>query len=162
MTQKQKRIYRKAYALLDRRTPLRTDCGVLCGRRCCRGGRETGMLLFPGEQTPLRILERNGRRLAVCSGRCRRTDRPLSCRLFPFLPAEGADGTVTVNPDMRGFGVCPLVRLAGEAAFSRRFLHRVWRVGRLLCRDRETRAFLQSLQREAAESEALLALFSAK
>ena len=162
MTHKQQRIYRTTYALLRRHTPLRTDCGVLCGNRCCRGGSETGMLLFPGEQTTLRVLQKNGRRLAVCNGSCRRAERPLSCRLFPFLPAVGRGGRAAAEPDMRGYGVCPLVRFQEEAAFSHRFLHRVRRVGKLLCRDRETRAFLEALRREAEESEAILALFSAK
>ena len=32
-------------------TPLKKDCGRVCGARCCRPleGEETGMLLFPGE-----------------------------------------------------------------------------------------------------------------
>ena len=36
---------------LSRATPLKMDCGRVCGARCCRPleGEETGMLLFPGE-----------------------------------------------------------------------------------------------------------------
>ena len=32
-------------------TPLKRDCGRVCGAACCRPleGEETGMLLFPGE-----------------------------------------------------------------------------------------------------------------
>jgi len=162
MTQKQQRIYRKACALLERSTPLRCDCGVLCDRACCRGDGETGMLLFPGERTPFRVLEKNGRRLAVCGGRCRRTVRPLSCRLFPFVPLPMPDGTVRVLPDSRGAGLCPLVRNAEAAAFSHRFLHRVRRVGAMLCRDREGRAFLEAIGREIAEDAALRAQFFGK
>ena len=155
MTRKQRRIYRKAYALLEHHTPLRADCGVLCGRACCRGDGETGMLLFPGEETPFRVLEKNGRRIAVCGGRCRRADRPLGCRLFPFLPQLEESGRVRVRLDSRGFGLCPLVRRAEAAAFSHRFLHRVRRVGKRLLRDRESRAFLAALWRESEESDAL-------
>ena len=34
-------------------TPLKRDCGRVCGSRCCDSleGEETGMLLFPGEDT---------------------------------------------------------------------------------------------------------------
>ena len=33
-------------------TPLKKDCGRVCGAACCRSpeGEETGMLLFPGEE----------------------------------------------------------------------------------------------------------------
>ena len=148
--------------LLRYSTPLRTDCGVLCGNACCKGDAETGMLLFPGERTTLRVTAQNGRRIAVCGGACRRSQRPLSCRLFPFLPMPADDGTVRVLPDSRGRGVCPLVRLSSEAAFSHRFLHRVQRVGTLLMRDGESRAFLFALRREAEESDALRRQFTEK
>ncbi len=162
MTRKRKRIYRKACALLERHTPLRADCGALCGRACCRGDDETGMLLFPDEETPLRVTAQNGRRLAVCGGRCSRADRPLSCRLFPFLPLPQENGRIAVLPDSRGYGVCPLVRHAEEAAFSHRFLHRVKRAGALLCRDDACRAFLEAVRREMTEQDALRAQFFAK
>jgi hypothetical protein len=42
-------IWRKCHEMLDSVTPLRTDCGALCGARCCRGGPGDGMLLFPEE-----------------------------------------------------------------------------------------------------------------
>ena len=38
-----------ARGLLQSLTPLKTDCGRLCGCACCRGDEQTGMLLFPGE-----------------------------------------------------------------------------------------------------------------
>ncbi len=157
MTQKQRRIYRKACALLARSTPLRADCGVLCGRACCRGDDETGMLLFPGEATTLAVKAKNGRRVAVCGGRCKRALRPLSCRVFPFVPLPQTNGKIAVLPDGRGYGICPLVRHAEEAAFSHRFLHRVKRAGALLCRDKACRAFLQEIGREAAACESLRA-----
>ena len=39
----------RARMLLDALTPLKTDCGRLCGGACCQGDETTGMLLFPGE-----------------------------------------------------------------------------------------------------------------
>ena len=162
MTQKQRRLYRKAYALLERHTPLRADCGVLCGRACCRGDDETGMLLFPGERAQFRVTARNGRRLTVCGGTCRRADRPLGCRLFPFMPLPGPDGGIDVVADSRGYGICPLVRAAEAAAFSHRFLHRVRRVGKLLCRDKVCRAFLEGIRREMEDQDALREQFFQK
>ena len=37
---------------LEEVTPLKSDCGRVCGAACCRPvqGEETGMLLFPGEE----------------------------------------------------------------------------------------------------------------
>ena len=39
-----------ARALLSNLTPLKSDCGRLCGGACCQGDDATGMLLFPGEE----------------------------------------------------------------------------------------------------------------
>ncbi len=159
MTRKQERIYRTARRLLQNSTPLREDCGLLCDKACCKGDDCTGMLLFPGEPTPFRVIEQNCRRLAVCGGVCKREERPLSCMVFPFLPLPADDGRIRVRVDARGRGICPLARHAGEAAIRHRFLHRVRRVGALLLRDEETRAFLFALRREAEETEALLKRF---
>ena len=42
----------RAYALLEELTPLTTDCGAVCGGRCCQESADSeGMLLFPGEET---------------------------------------------------------------------------------------------------------------
>ena len=155
MTRKQKRIYQKAFHLLQNATPLRTDCGVLCGKACCKGDDMAGMLLFPGEPTTLRVIATEGRRLAVCAGRCARRERPLSCRIFPFVPALQPDGSVRVQIDPRGKGVCPLVRQSQNVLFSHRFLHRVRRAGALLCRDEGCRAFLLGVQQEMEAQRAL-------
>ncbi len=149
-------LYRWVYALFSDVTPLPADCGALCGRACCRGDENTGMLLFPGEQTALRVIERESRRFAVCSGACRREERPLSCRIFPFYPAVEADGRITARVDHRGYALCPLVRQAENVRFDPRFLRRVRAAGKLLCRDAACRAFLRELRQEE-EDAALLA-----
>ena len=43
---------KKAREILAEVTPLKGDCGRVCGARCCRPleTEETGMLLFPGEE----------------------------------------------------------------------------------------------------------------
>ena len=147
-------LYRRAFHLLGACTPLRTDCGVLCKKACCKGDDNTGMLLFPGERTSLPVREADGRRVAVCSGQCERETRPLSCRLFPLFPVPDGRGGLTAVPDVRG-AVCPLVRHASQVRFSSRFRARVAAVGRLLMTDADCRAFLESVWREMDETEAL-------
>ena len=83
-----------ARALLSDVTPLKSDCGRLCGGACCQPSTEEtqGMLLFPGEEAlyagldGYRVLDCAEGKLLVCAGRCRREERPLSCRIFPLLP----------------------------------------------------------------------------
>ena len=61
---------------LETLTPLKTDCGRLCGARCCASleGEETGMLLFPGEedfyedQEGWRIVPTGKDLLLICPG----------------------------------------------------------------------------------------------
>ena len=44
-------VLSEAREKLKELTPLKADCGRVCGARCCAPleGEETGMLLFPGE-----------------------------------------------------------------------------------------------------------------
>ena len=140
-------------------TPLETDCGALCGGACCKGDAGTGMLLFPGEETPFRVLTAGTRRLAVCSGRCERRKRPLSCMLFPLFPVVDEAGNVRVLPDARGNAICPLARQAGAVRFDRRFLRRVKTVGRFLARDEALLAFLRENAAEIGSVNALLERF---
>ena len=67
---------KKARELLADVTPLKTDCGKVCGARCCRPleTEETGMLLFPGEEELYRekagwtLRETPAGTIAICSG----------------------------------------------------------------------------------------------
>ena len=78
-----KDIISRAKDVLIPYTPLSADCGLVCGKACCKGDEETGMLLFPGEETVFPVKEKNGNRLCVCKGKCDRSTRPLSCIIFP-------------------------------------------------------------------------------
>ena len=107
----------KARALLVEVTPLKRDCGRICGARCCASleGEETGMLLFPGEEDLYedmegwRIVPAGKELLLICPGECNRKDRPLACRMFPLLPIT-KDDDVDVRTDERSRAVCPLAR----------------------------------------------------
>ena len=91
---------RKAREILRDVTPLKSDCGRICGARCCQSleAEESGMLLFPGEEEAYRdkagwiLRDTSAGLLVICPGRCRREERPLACRLFPLLPVIRESG----------------------------------------------------------------------
>lgn len=142
-----KDIYEKVYRLLDGVTPLSADCGQLCKKQCCKGDSRTGMLLFPNEETALKVFEENGRRLAVCSGECDRHSRPLSCMIFPFFPAE-ENGRIKIITDLRGINICPLAAHSDEIRFSRRFMRHLRTAGKILYSDPECAAFMKEIVSE--------------
>lgn len=143
---------------LNQATPLKRDCGRICGARCCRSleGEETGMLLFPGEADayagkPGWKVRRTARGdLLLCSGTCDRAERPLSCRLFPLLPLIGDDGEIRVATDQRARAVCPLTR-QGINAMDPAFVDAVREAGVILARSDEQAMFLEMLEEEQRE-----------
>lgn len=150
-----------ARSMFDALTPLRTDCGHLCGGQCCQSmeGEDTGMLLFPGEEAyyegmeDYTVRETPAGKLLICSGRCQRQDRPLSCRLFPLLPLLRGDD-VKVGTDLRARPVCPLAQ-QGKNALSQDFVEAVRACGRLLAGDARQRAFLIRLTTQQDDLRAL-------
>ena len=143
---------RKALELL---TPLKTDCGRICGARCCASmeGEETGMLLFPGEEDRYedldgwRIIPAGKELLLICPGSCRREERPLSCRIFPLVPCLKEDGSIAVRTDERARAVCPLAR-QGKRGMDPAFAEAVRHAGETLAGDERQRDFLRRLTEE--------------
>ena len=139
-------------------TPLKRDCGRICGARCCRPleGEETGMLLFPGEaeayagKAGFEVRKTARGDLLICSGTCSREDRPLSCRLFPLLPVIGDDGKVRAVTDLRAKAVCPLAR-QGKSAVDPDFAEAVREAGEILAAEDEQAVFLDMLEEEQSE-----------
>lgn len=139
-------------------TPLKRDCGRVCGARCCRPleGEETGMLLFPGEaeayagKAGFEVRKTARGDLLICSGTCSREDRPLSCRLFPLLPVIGDDGKVRAVTDLRAKAVCPLAR-QGKSAVDPDFAEAVREAGEILAAEDEQAVFLDMLEEEQSE-----------
>ncbi|MGN0448141.1 MAG: hypothetical protein ACI4GC_06300 [Acutalibacteraceae bacterium] len=142
------RLYRKAKKIIGDKTPLKKDCGKLCQKACCKGDENTGMLLFPFEETSLNIKEKDGVRLCVCGGTCNRKERPLSCMLFPLFPYINKQGKIKVKADLRGKEICPLTESFDKVKFDRGFIRRVKEVGRLLKDVPECREFLEEISRE--------------
>ena len=142
---------------LNNITPLKKDCGRICGARCCRSldGEETGMLLFPGEadaysdRAGWEIRKTAKGEMVLCHGTCSREDRPLACRLFPLLPVI-RDGTVKAAMDQRAYAVCPLAR-QGIRALDPEFAEAVREAGRMLAADGEQYRFLEVLTEEQDE-----------
>ena len=134
-------IYRNAYRKFSKVTPIAADCGKLCRSRCCRGDSEAGMILFPGEeeissaQSFLQVKKAEMRGIeigfAVCSGRCIRALRPLSCRIFPYAP-KLENGVVSVRTDPRAKRICPLLDASAEEYIQQGFLDTIVEVFELL------------------------------
>ncbi len=120
----------KAYRIMADHTPICADCGELCGKACCHGDKEHGMMLFPEEASRIwhdphfRIEKRDmcGESVwfAVCDGHCDRKTRPLSCRIYPFVLRDGA-----VVFDDRARRICPLGDHGVDEYYDPRFLEAV-------------------------------------
>lgn len=146
----------RARALLASVTPLKNDCGRLCGGACCQGDEGTGMLLFPGEAALYegcgfgRILTTDfalgGEKalLFVCRGACPREMRPLSCRLFPLFLRLSEDGSSRVRLDPRARALCPLCGY-GISALDPAFLRAAREAYDVLLEDDACAAYLRDL-----------------
>lgn len=146
---------REARAIVEGVTPLKTDCGKLCGGACCQPDEtgENGMLLLPFEdrfyQKPIEGFEyhlvdderihKGGKRL-VCGGVCPREHRPMACRIFPLrmkvVTEQGGEvNRVVAELDPRAWAVCPLLEQGGLRAMSGDFIKAVETAGTLMCKN---------------------------
>lgn len=137
-------MYEKIFKIMGDLTPLKADCGKLCGGACCKGDDNTGMRLFPFEESelPVKTLE-NGVRLVLCNGNCDRTKRPLACRIFPFFPTVDDRGRIFVELDFRGARLCPMITHSDEIIFDKRFFKVLKKVGTILTKDETCLKFLK-------------------
>lgn len=140
------------YRIIGAKTPIKADCGELCGAACCQGGEEDGMMVLPGEEKLLRLWpgmrikkSANGHVYAVCDGRCRRALRPFSCRIYPLALLKVGD-EVRVVADSRAKYRCPL--LAAPAYIDPDFVRALRKAGKLICRSASGRAYLEELAKE--------------
>jgi hypothetical protein len=170
-------LYEKAYNMLDKITPLRSDCGELCRQACCDSAdEEAGMFLFPGEEIMytkipdwLRIKESDftyGKEesvlLAICSERCERALRPLACRIFPLTPYIGDNGVVSIKIDPRAVPLCPLAQAGTSRGLrlEKDFIRAVENVFRLLAEDEEIITYIEALSRLIDEYESIIISFT--
>lgn len=142
-------MYKRIFDTLGNLTPLTVDCGVICNGACCKGDAQTGMRLFPHEESSLDITElESGERLAVCNGTCDRSKRPLACRIFPFFPTIDEDGKIYVEPDYRAARLCPLITHSDEIVFDPKFFKALEKVGKILAKDDECKEYLYKITEE--------------
>lgn len=142
-------LYTEINEIMGNLTPLTVDCGVLCGGACCKGDINTGMRLFPHEESVLDVKTTDdGIRLAVCNGTCDRTKRPLACKIFPFFPTIDDDSKIFVELDYRAYRLCPMIEHSDELLFDPQFLDAVEKVGYLLAQDEECKKFLSDSTEE--------------
>jgi hypothetical protein len=155
-------ILKSAYEILEKITPLRKDCGSLCGSACCsstgEGEDETGMYLFPGEAELLAgnedwlsitYLEHisPGLYLARCKGACPRNLRPIACRIFPLTPYLTTNEILQIKMDPRADFVCPLARSLSRQDLRPEFVSAVRKASTLLISDPSIKAYITSLSR---------------
>ena len=143
------KMYSKIYKTIGELTPLKADCGKLCNCACCKGDENTGMRIFPFEESSLNVKElENGVRLVVCTGSCQRAQRPLACRIFPFFPTVDEKGRVFVEIDYRAKRLCPLIDHSDEIIFDKRFFKALKKVGNILKKDDKCLEFLRASTEE--------------
>lgn len=157
-------VYLQIYKLFDNHTPIKADCGRLCGKACCKGD-DSGMYLFPGEKSVFKLLKPEWARLDVsdftykfngkeknvpilfCSGECDRYQRPLACRIFPLTPYINNNGELEIIIDPRANSVCPLSGLRDISDFDPAFVKNVKRAFAILSENKEVYAFLSTYSR---------------
>lgn len=119
----QARCIHLAYRYLESITPLRWDCGKICGKACCKGDEHAGMWLLPGEEKLLQdrtefsirpCRDNGGYPLLVCQDFCDRKYRPFACRIYPFFPLVIEDEKkgleIRIICDPRAMNQCPLAQ----------------------------------------------------
>jgi hypothetical protein len=154
-------LYHKLYRILDKKTPLKFDCGLLCGSKCCRGGSNNGMHLYPGEECMYgfqsEFLELKEESLsnttisfAVCKGECNRKYRPLACRIFPFAPYISSDGKLYIVKDPRAYYQCPLFH-SEDIRISGIFKRKIRDIFHLVIKDPEIKEYIIVLSKVLEE-----------
>jgi len=160
LTLDKKAFYTKLYKMLENVTPLTVDCGQLCDGACCAVTDEiTGMYLFPGEKVMYDPMPEWGELhdidftydggksvdLFTCPGKCDRSLRPLSCRIFPLVPYAKRGGELEIRMDIRGRGMCPLATAMKPCDLDPEFVEKVTLAMQLCMKVRDTREFIYSL-----------------
>ncbi len=140
-------LLKKAYALIDSETPLKTDCGRLCGKACCGknavGNTENaGMMLLPGEEnlcvdSHFSTHTGDDGLMLVCDGNCKRNIRPFSCRIFPYYARISPDGRISLRTDPRAFNICPVAQRKKGTRHSVYFHRSAVKAVRVLLKDED-------------------------
>lgn len=147
--------YDECLSLLGGHTPMKRDCGLLCGKACCGTDEDGqgGVYLLPCEAGALEgrkwaaIVRGGPYPLLMCGGPCERELRPFMCRIFPLAPYRRKDGKWGVRMDARASAVCPLFR-SGVRGLDGAFVRAAGEAVEALAREEEGRLFLMRMQEE--------------
>ncbi len=140
------------YKIIGSLTPLPVDCGQLCQAKCCQEWQEgVGVYLVPGERELLagqdwaRIQEtEQAEGLLLCTGSCKRSQRPLLCRLFPLAARFNIKDELEVVLDEDGLLICPLVQAGDLSLLNPQFIQAVKRVWQELSQTAWGKHYLES------------------
>lgn len=140
-------LLKQAYEFLDNVTPLKFNCGVLCGAKCCKSHstnstENPGMLLLPQEDSMMDcshydMKDSGDGKILVCNGKCNREMRPFSCRIFPFYARISSDERISLRVDPRAFNICPVALKKKGARHSVHFHRNATRAIRILMKDND-------------------------
>lgn len=142
-------LLRRAYALLEDVTPLKYNCGLLCGGACCKSDTvnsetEGGMSLLPYEDVLIggcegfEVKETVDGKVLICDGSCERIFRPFMCRIFPYYASIDTDtGKISLKIDPRSVNVCPMAVKQKGTRHSVFFHRNAVRAVRLLMKDED-------------------------
>jgi|GEM_PF-220574 len=165
----------KARQYLEKTTPLKGDCGLLCGSVCCKKdasrSNDFGMWLFPHEEklyknnTNLKIKKAEGNNsypFLMCgySGEngsfCKREERPLFCRFFPYFPvveeiARNGEKRfkvkIIIHPS--AFKLCPAI--SGKLKITSKFSRALKKAVHILLNDKDNSAEMRKYLIETGE-----------
>lgn len=142
-------LLRRAYALLENSTPLKYDCGYLCGGACCKSdtvNAETngGMTLLPYEDVLIggydnfTVKDTDDGKVLICDGKCERMFRPFMCRIFPYYARIDTETeSISLRIDPRSAIVCPIATKKKNSRHSVYFHRNAVRAVRLLMKDED-------------------------
>ncbi len=147
----------RARALTGDVTPLKCDCGALCGAACCAIDEDGqgGVYLFPGEAALIGDAawaryapcgDWGGCEVLTCEGRCERATRPLGCRIFPLTPMLLKNSKWSVRLDARAWAMCPLMA-SGMRGLEPGFVEAVRQAVEALGEDEEQARFMRAWAR---------------
>ncbi|MFZ5631824.1 MAG: hypothetical protein ACOY40_03185 [Bacillota bacterium] len=158
--------------LTGRVTPLDDDCGLLCGKICCRPDPKNslGVYLFPGEESrfaenePWHTREYHNPgeydfpgnwqepvHFLKCTAPCPRDRRPMACRLFPLAPHLLTDGTLLlIHETARLPYKCPLI--TRNIPLRRDFIDTVALAWQMLLKDPRIYSLVDEDSREREKS----------
>lgn len=149
-----------AYAAIGETTPLKTNCGLLCGAACCAcdADGQGGVTLLPGEAELMGDIQwgslapdpQMNLPFLSCHAPCERDRRPFFCRIFPLCPVIGKSGQWTVRMDARARAVCPLSR-SRLSGLDPDFLSGAKKAAQIIAADPEGEAVLQKWAELEAE-----------